>query len=61
MLTGERWSDWYTISHPRAFGSGKLKRKGPIPTKYMPMQIVKTGFLMEWFGIDILGELPLRS
>ena len=34
------------------------KRKGPIPTKYAPMQVVRSGFSMERLAIDILGELP---
>ena len=34
------------------------KRKGPIPTKYAPMQVVRSGFPMERLAIDILGELP---
>ena len=34
------------------------KRKGPIPTKRAPMQIVRSGFPMERIAIDILGELP---
>ena len=35
------------------------KRKGPIPTKRAPMQIVRSGYPMERIAIDILGELPL--
>ena len=34
------------------------KRKGPIPSKRAPMQIVRSGFPMERIAIDILGELP---
>ena len=34
------------------------KRKGPIPTIYAPMQVVRSGFSMERLAIDILGELP---
>ena len=34
------------------------KRKGPIPSKRAPMQIVISGFPMERIAIDILGELP---
>ena len=33
------------------------KRKGPIPSKRAPMQIVRSGFPMERIAIDILGEL----
>lgn len=34
------------------------KRKGPIPSKRAPMQIVRSGYPMERIAIDILGELP---
>ena len=34
------------------------KRKGPIPTKRAPMQLVRSGYPMERIAIDILGELP---
>ena len=34
------------------------KRKGPIPRKRAPMQIVRSGLPMERIAIDILGELP---
>ena len=34
------------------------KRKGPIPIKRAPMQIVRSGYPMERIAIDILGELP---
>ena len=34
------------------------KRKGPIPSKRAPMQIVRSGFPMERIAIDILGEIP---
>ena len=37
------------------------KRKGPIPTKRAPMQIVRSGYPMERIAIDILGELPLTE
>ena len=37
------------------------KRKGPIPTKRAPMQIVRSGYPMERIAIDILGELPQTS
>ena len=39
-------------------GEKCAKRKGPIPTKYAPMQVVRSGFSMERLAIDILGELP---
>ena len=34
------------------------KRKGPIPNKRAPMQIVRSGYPMERMAIDILGPLP---
>ncbi len=34
------------------------KRKGPIPRKRAPMQIVRSGYPFERIAIDILGPLP---
>lgn len=37
------------------------KRKGSIPTKQAPMQIVRSGYPIVSLAIDIFGELPLTE
>ena len=37
------------------------KRKGPIPSKSAPMQIVRSGYPMERIAVDILGEFPVTE
>ena len=37
------------------------RRKGPIPSKHAPMQVLRSGFPMERIAVDIAGPFPVST